>query len=97
MKQSYPVRYRNQGDKLFTTIKNVIGDQTLYARTDWIQQPDGVTFLPVNYEALFRAFHTADDEIHYVPMTAVVIFPKERQVAITKEMSDQTGQPIQRA
>lgn len=97
MRQSYSVKYRNQGDKLFTTIKNVIGDEVVYARTEWIPQADGVTSIPIHYEPLFRAFHTADDELHYVPMNAVVIFPKERQAAITKEMSAQVGQPIQRA
>lgn len=43
-----------------------------------------------------RYFHTEEDDIWLIPQTAVFKYPKARQDSITKEMSKQAGQPVQR-
>ena len=45
---------------------------------------------------LFWVFHTEDDSLYYVSISAEVFFPPERQAIITKQMSREAGQQIQR-
>jgi hypothetical protein len=40
---------------------------------------------------------TDADTLHYISISAEVIFPSERQAVITHKMSRESGQPIQRA
>lgn len=48
-------------------------------------------------ESQFRFFHTEDDAIIYISIHAEVVFPSERQEVITRKMSKEIGQPVQRA
>ncbi len=94
MKEAYTVRYRQPGQLFWRTIKNVKGDEIVYARVEMAQ--DG-SMTHVARDPLFRAFHCEDDSIHYIALDAEVVFPAERQAVITFKMSKEAGVPVQRA
>jgi len=85
---SYTVKYKLKEDWFWTTIKNVIGDgitSRLVDSGEFINLPEP-----------FRFFTTIDNKMIHIPYQAQVIFSKERDIIISKRMSKQAGQQIQR-
>ena len=95
-KHSYTVKYRRAGQWFWRTLRNVWRDEVVYA---WVEHRDNGngTRAVIGHDPLFRSFATVDDAIVFVPMDAEVKFMPDRAAAKLKEMSKETGHPVEMA
>lgn len=94
-KDTYTVKYRLKGDTFTRTLKGIWRDEFVYAEEKSTYDPETKTTTTVYGDAIKQAFWDENNEIHYVPLDAYVRFLSDRQEAITKGASKESGQNIQ--
>jgi hypothetical protein len=85
---TYTVKYKPKGAWCWRTIKKVVGDGIVTV----VATPSGPSILQEPY----RFFTTEDNAMVHVPLSSEVIFGKERDAIIAKNMSKTIGQQVQR-